>query len=280
MVCLACEMELALEMPTERRKVIVNSLNNPDSVWSVNLWLSKPILDNNRNWEIPPNPSITILDPINNSVVDVLAFNRQFNGAMFRGTHKPIPDKEYMIKVVTAGYGTSEALATIPPAVAIEKIELDSTNFSFNRNIGLKVYFQDPPKKKNYYELKVFSRSYYVNHLKDTVWSIQQLYIAPDEASSVADFSGERVSVLADTFFDGEYHVISGTIINYGVPATEPRAILYSYSEEYYKYLTTVRLQQNTQGDPFAQPVQVYTNIKNGLGIFAGYSQSMRELGK
>ena len=45
-------------------------------------------------------------------------------------------------------------------------------------------------------------------------------------------------------------------------------------SKEYYWYQSSYSNYLQTSGDPFAQPVQVYTNINNGLGVFAGYSAS------
>ena len=48
------------------------------------------------------------------------------------------------------------------------------------------------------------------------------------------------------------------------------RIYLHNISKSYYYYRTSLELYQNTSGNPFAQPVQVYSNIENGFGIFAG----------
>ncbi len=45
---------------------------------------------------------------------------------------------------------------------------------------------------------------------------------------------------------------------------------LKSVTESYYQYHTTSDLQDWNEGDPFAQPVQVFSNIPNGLGILMG----------
>jgi hypothetical protein len=47
---------------------------------------------------------------------------------------------------------------------------------------------------------------------------------------------------------------------------------LMSLSEDYFKYKLSLEKYQETAGDPFAQPVQVYSNVENGFGIFGGYS--------
>jgi hypothetical protein len=43
-------------------------------------------------------------------------------------------------------------------------------------------------------------------------------------------------------------------------------------SKELYDYQNSLRAFNNTSNNPFAEPVPVYSNIKNGLGIFAAYN--------
>ena len=43
-------------------------------------------------------------------------------------------------------------------------------------------------------------------------------------------------------------------------------------SQEYYWYENSYQAYLFSYDNMFSQPVQVYTNIENGLGIFAGYS--------
>ena len=41
-------------------------------------------------------------------------------------------------------------------------------------------------------------------------------------------------------------------------------------SKSYYYYRTSLELYVDAPRNPFAQPVQVFSNINNGFGIFAG----------
>ena len=45
---------------------------------------------------------------------------------------------------------------------------------------------------------------------------------------------------------------------------------LHNISKSYYYYRISLELYQNASGNPFAQPVQVFSNIENGFGVFAG----------
>ena len=49
---------------------------------------------------------------------------------------------------------------------------------------------------------------------------------------------------------------------------------LRSVSEEYYLFHSTVSRQQNNSDQPFSDPVVLFNNIRNGQGVFAGYSQA------
>ena len=54
--------------------------------------------------------------------------------------------------------------------------------------------------------------------------------------------------------------------------------VLRTTTEEYYNYHYTRDLQASVESNPFAQPVQVFDNIEGGLGVFAGYSQTEKEV--
>lgn len=57
----------------------------------------------------------------------------------------------------------------------------------------------------------------------------------------------------------------------------DPYNLIFTHlSESSYKYSRTFSLYQDTQGNPFSEPVQVYSNVKNGAGIF-GLKQSVEK---
>jgi len=45
-------------------------------------------------------------------------------------------------------------------------------------------------------------------------------------------------------------------------------------TEDFYRYQQSIRLQQENDGNPFAQPVQVFSNVQGGYGLFAGAAAS------
>jgi len=86
--------------------------------------------------------------------------------------------------------------------------------------------------------------------------------------------------LLTDRLFDGKDHSISFKLDPYFANVENVSIYFTSISESYYDYKTTLSLQKEVSGDPFAQPVQVFTNIQHGLGIFAAYNQDEWKLKK
>lgn len=59
-------------------------------------------------------------------------------------------------------------------------------------------------------------------------------------------------------------------------------ATLISLDEHLYKYLTTSILQRELHGDPFSEPINYYSNIENGYGVFGAerYSTVIMDVSK
>ena len=79
--------------------------------------------------------------------------------------------------------------------------------------------------------------------------------------------------MLKDQNFEGENYALTFSVINYA-ELKEMELFgeirLVNTSEAYFNYLTSFNMYQRTINNPFATPVQVYSNINNGMGIFAG----------
>ena len=82
--------------------------------------------------------------------------------------------------------------------------------------------------------------------------------------------------VLGEEVYDLQGNVVFGADESF--PLYELFALLRTTTKEYYDYTYTRDLQASVESNPFAQPVQVFDNIENGLGIFAGYSQVEKEV--
>jgi hypothetical protein len=52
----------------------------------------------------------------------------------------------------------------------------------------------------------------------------------------------------------------------------KPTVELLSINEDYFRYIKSVNSYDNALDNPFAEPVNVFSNIKNGYGFFTTFA--------
>ena len=281
----ACTTVVDFDIPLDKPWVVVNSLFSPDSVWQVKVAYSKNILDvapGPNFWQVG-NAIVKILDPNNQVIETITPSSDKFNRVLYRGKTKPLPGQSYTVQVSIKDEPIRQAINKVPMHVPITSVEVDSSRFkSEGEPIEIDITFKDPKDEKNYYTVKIIEDATYLVN-KDTIVLTQEIYFEVVEQSLSIDESGLE-KLINDNLFSGRDYTFRTKLYHrrysYGSQLLRQhvRVVLLSVSEEYYKYFITKNLQDHASGDPFAQPVQVFTNVENGLGIFAGYSASVFKL--
>jgi hypothetical protein len=82
-------------------------------------------------------------------------------------------------------------------------------------------------------------------------------------------------------FFEGQAYEV---VIRFETEALQDfgragpvQVVLASTTEALFRYEQTRKLHKSVRENPFAEPVAVYTNVQNGVGIFAGYTAMFSE---
>jgi Domain of unknown function (DUF4249) len=285
-VLIACETVVDIDVPIEERILVVNALNNPDSTWRVRLSLSRHVLDD-VPYKVPADASVSIYDAGTNELIEQLTTSP--NAFFYSGVTKPVPGKPYLLRVMTAKYGNAESSMTLPEAVQIKNVEVDSIPrmpggggpISPDDSFPVKISFKDPTGVANYYKVSASARSWYlrmVDQVTDTIWYDYPIFLKVKDPSLQAEYNVNGPLFFDDSLFDGDERILTVGIQSYNFyynNTTQIKVVLSSLSESFYRYATTTNLQHATNGDPFAQPVLVYNNIQHGLGIFGGFTQSV-----
>ena len=280
----ACTTVVDFDIPLDKPWVVVNSLFSPDSVWQVKVTYSKNILDiaPGSNFLSIRNAVVTIHDPGNLVIETLTGSSDKSNLYSYKGKTKPMPGQSYSVQVSIKDEHIRQSINKVPTYVPITSVEVDSSRVIDGGPIEMKINFKDPATEKNYYTLKIIEDAFYIFN-KDTVWYTQEIFYEVVKQSLSNDERGLE-KLVNDNLFNGKDYTFHVNLYNrrysFGSQIFQQhvRVVLLSISEEYYRYFTTKSLQDYTNGDPFAQPVQVFTNVENGLGIFAGYSSSVVEL--
>jgi len=173
----------------------------------------------------------------------------------------------------------AEASDILPFAVPIKSIDT-STSFDENKwkMLKIKLVFDDPDSLKNYYAVAI-------NYRSNRGAGFYHPYFNFECSSSIieADLVGKIVCgqvVFSDKHFNGKEINIELVTRDYYANADSVvfEVMLLSISESYYKYATSFYKQVLANKDFYSEPASVYSNVKGGYGIFAGYSKSVKKI--
>lgn len=205
----------------------------------------------------------------------------------------PIRAGETYTLTVVDGTRSAQASCTIPAAaVPITSYSLDTTiSSAFGRRdttLNLTFYWKDLPGQENYYRLKAFELYEY----SVVTANATELFLVEKRRQHRFYFSWSRSSgrsiYQSDANLDGaefssppgdkrvENNQTFQQLIRNAAPPEKGPAQLGTYLQLLHtdrNYFLYHRSLQQTRGDnPFSEPALVYTNVKGGLGIFAGYN--------
>jgi len=190
----------------------------------------------------------------------------------------------YKLKVKIAGYDTLVAYDTIPQRVEIDDatIRLGVALDNYGDKIAeVGVTFTDPPHKKNYYEVILGNVSL------NEIWGYLPIDSERELIDSVLINEGDKnyfptTFFFSDEMFDGQEYTLR--FRHRLTDSFQQRVVLRSVSRNYYmyrKYWTRHYFNQPTHEFGFegliykGEAINMFTNIVNGYGIFAGYNESM-----
>lgn len=269
-----------VDMPLKPSSIVVHSVINPDSVFQAQLTASQNILSEIRFSTIE-SAKIDIYD--GESFLETL--DEDSNG-FYRGKQKPLPGRNYSIIASNANYKTIQASDNVPDS----KFAIHSVSFSknskeqYNQEVYNMALEFDDPSGENFYEigmygsLFIFDRSVSPPVIIDTL-TIPYYLRSEDPIFSDTYRNSDGFWTFSDVLVDGKRVKINFIVQLHqlvSVEEIEVTVVLRDISYSLYRYQQTASLQQSLNGDPFAEPVPVYSNIQNGYGIFGAYQQATK----
>lgn len=280
---LSCEKTLELDADTKTSKLVVNSLFSDQDSWKVDVSRSLSVLDGGN---------LTTIDDATVSIFNgtTLVSNLIYDGEKYvilGLSASPIAGIEYKVEVSAPNYTAVSAKDFCPNRVPILSVDTSSViNIYGDKEYTATINFQDQPNADNYYGIEIevlnYSRNYNPSTaLYDTTFNgtdKTDLSSIDPVIDNVGSGSYSQTLTLKDNLFDGQQKAISVnyTIYELGPPNqfTVKKIKLISFTKSSYNYSKSIEAYRVTEGNPFAEPVQVFSNVENGFGIFGGQSTS------
>jgi hypothetical protein len=193
--------------------------------------------------------------------------------------------KTYKLVFSAPNFPTAEAVSFTPTLVPISNMVFTQdarSDADGNLQDEIKITFTDSGATEDYYLVRILNT--YGDHLycvntsdKDVEKLVEEDPLYPEDC-----LQGDRL-LLSDQNFNGatktlRFYVASGTLDPSVVPGggmMKARVELLHINKDYYKYIKSLNSQENAADNPFAEPVNLYTNVKNGYGLFTTYAMAV-----
>jgi len=281
----ACQQEVEVDLPDPAPRLVINSLFTPDSLFTVRVYSSRPVLDT-QNYAVPENAAVTLYEE--EGEVETLPYDparRWFRSPSF----KPAAGKSYRVRVTAPGFPEVTARSNVPRPVPIRDFIFKDTAGVIGEGFyhGSATFtFDDPAGQADYYAVQAIynQNSFNFNFAtkeRDTIPGLNALYLFSNQPTIEFAERGGQLALVNDRVFDGKPHSFTldfTPLDRYGLGPHEPRRIVWTFksvSQAYYEYFRKLDGHLNNQNFNLfsGEPVMMYTNVENGYGVFAGYSQ-------
>lgn len=275
----SCEQDAKnVTIPTIEPQLVVNCFLSPQDP-EIRAWvsLSRPIFGTiNQNNEIV-DADVKLSDGTNTVT---LTYTPKKVYTISSAALKIEGGKTYTLFVSAVGK-TVKATCTVPVLFDTTSITLKwDTTFNIKRNEGviertvrLDIGWKDKQNGEDFYRVGADAMVYTV--VDTTNITFQRLFnneytdLVSDKNKDGETLRRSRLETTVNEYFGG----ITGT---FSLRIKGLKMYLLSCDKNYYLYHKSAEV--NTGGDPFTEPVLVYSNVQGGLGCFGASNQYIKEI--
>ena len=287
---ISCEKVIPFEGDVTIPKLVINSIFESDSTFKVHVSSSRSVLDTDSFQNI--TDAVVNINDGNGNIIETL--NHQENG-FYVGQTFPQENQTYTLQVTHPNYVNITSMDSLPLPIVINSVDTSTIVDPINGDrLQITMNFEDPESSQNFYLIETYSINEYLE-IKNSDTSEYELDTAKqymfltDEVFQNGGSPWREQGLFNDLLFNGQNKALELEIpyenffgneagYNWSYKTLGVRVYLHNISRSYYYFRTSLELYQSASGNPFAQPVQVYSNIENGFGVFAGSQISYFDL--
>ncbi len=280
-----CEEDYILLRPDFKPSIVVNSIFRDNKPWMVNLTYSKDILTSNSEIAPVTNAQVSIFEKSNGREV---VLKHMGDGVYSSDIYPPKPDKTYELVVNVPGYQEVKAISNAPKKANVVNIITDVVDQNTT-----KVNFEIEDNTNNYYIWNFISTNKknpldttFTGNPKTLVSTIKYYNNITGYLNGLTD-TGDNDAISQGGIFSSnvknfsEYNSTTSGSSGEGEAENQKRYLrLLTASKDLYNYYKTVEkfLAAENHNSSFSHSPEIYSNIVNGLGIFAGYTEEFKEV--
>jgi hypothetical protein len=256
-----------IELPVIDPKIVVNSFFTENSRIKVHLSKSIGILEN----IIPECTDATIILRENNIILDTMYYQSDYYYSHIVAEI----NKNYALEIVAPGLGTVYCEDIIPEktilhsCICVDSVLIDEDGFTINELILDFADLSGP----SFYEVEL-SAKYVIDNNSTSIW-FRKNNDPIITSTGILNYNPKTL-IFTDKMFDGKHcsvkiYFATRTYAEYNLKISfrSVSESYYKYKERQFAYLFSL---ENDILSGMSEPINLYSNIMGGYGIFAGYS--------
>ena len=285
----SCTKEIKYNGGDTKSFLVVNGIIEGDSTIKISLSKSIPAIgeQNLGSNDIISGASLILTDVTSGEI-----FNSNIPNTdnFYEFSTKSKKEHLYSISINHPDYGNTTSSTSIPQTVPIsswDSTSINSTNSGKKPGNG-QLSSQNSTRTKtvnitisdtdgdNFYIIKVIAIDT-ILHQEETlrIKTTDASELVGEHSSDALYFNDNLFNNNSKTFdISFRESTLFDQITNLKTGEKSYRIELYNTSKEVFNYLLSVTKAASSNNNPFSEPVKVYTNITNGLGVFGGMSSS------
>ncbi|WP_276132237.1 DUF4249 domain-containing protein [Polluticoccus soli] len=288
----SCTKEVKVDIPQHQSSLVISSSTLVDDTFRLQVGKSVAILNYKPSLDLSvPNATVVLYE--GDKALGSMHYDN-VNGVYTSGNIAEA-GKKYTIKVSAPGFNAVEAESEVPSAVKIKSVQrIPNARVDIDgvQQDEVRISFDDPMDAGDFYVLSlivpVVEDSFMHGNIYSTCVntndpSVESIYNESIDQNTCLSSDG---IFFRDALFNGtakELRIfvpsnvlqpvedVNGTLFYAGIE-------LQHVPEAYFRYQKSYRFASENMGNPFAEPTNVYSNVKNGYGIFSIVSTDYAEV--
>ena len=285
MLFASCDIVVDLDIPEHERVLVVNSILTTDSMINASISHSVGAFDassisyvNNATVEVYED-GVLLGEMDEQASLSYDSSGELDSTYVYNFNQNPVAGKIYSYEIVHPDYEAVRAETTVPAEVKLNVNDVTLlSEQDYEKHFRVRFSFNDA-REDNFYRLRLRNPNTYYGFAyfeSNDASMISSAGVQSDGATFYGDealfddgmFNGTEKEISID-FFDSKslWFEEEGIEVQFILELT-------SVSESYYTYIRSLRAHFDNQ-DQFifaGEPVQVFTNIENGLGVLGSMS--------
>ena len=295
----SCEKEFILDLQGSDNIMVVNSFFNGDEPLSLSLTKSMLPQESQNIVELKKAKVSLFKD---GTFVEDMKYLKASGDTLgrFYSVIMPVIGSTYKVEVETEKKGKASSQSVLPPKVDIVSdtaVWVKWVNDEDSARV-IRFYFEiefNDPQERNFYFITASAPIYKVDITNNTSqfysWQFAEILSADLPAH---ELYLNNALLFKDVSFNATHKKITGTATMYSQPdfiesnqhldfasfvldKSKLHIELHSLSKDAYNYCSSYARKIAAQDDVYSEPIVIYSNIENGLGVFAGENISKRD---